>query len=285
MQEAVAAVGMFDGVHLGHRAILEALALNARLSGRRPLALTFATHPAETLGRGQVQLITPAGQKSELINRLGVSPVLLPFTKADFGHSASRFIADMARQYGVTGLVMGFNNHIGSDRLTATDLIAGGYDIECVAPVSVDGIQPNSTDIRRAIDSADIATAEILLGHRFTVAGEVVRGRQIGRSIGFPTANVAIDQHQLLPPDGAYIVDVNIGADTCRGMANIGTRPTLDDHRGRTLEVNIFDFDGDLYGRHIAVDFLALLRPEQKFPTLAALTAQLALDREEAKRY
>ncbi len=125
-----------------------------------------------------------------------------------------------------------------------------------------------------------------MLGHHFTVRGRVVEGNKIGRTIGFPTANIDVEEdNQLLPPDGSYIVDVHIGERLYRGMANIGTRPTIADGRGRTIEVNIFDFNEEIYGCTIDIDFLAPLRPEQTFPDLAALTARLALDRTLARNF
>lgn len=284
---AVAAVGMFDGVHRGHRAILDSLAARAEATGRKPLAFTFARHPVEILTGRPASLITSLSQRTAHIAAAGVEPVVLDYTRADFALTADRFLGGLREKYGVDAIVMGFNNHIGSDRRDA-GWIAANLPIEVseVQAFACGGLTPSSSEIRRSVSAADFAAARTMLGHHFTVRGKVVEGNRIGRTIGFPTANIEPEeQNQLLPPDGSYIVDVNIAATLYRGMANIGTRPTIADGRGRTIEVNIFDFDEEIYGLSIDIDFLAPLRPEQTFPDLAALTARLALDRTIARNF
>lgn len=284
---AIAAVGMFDGVHRGHRAILDTLAARAEATGRKPLAFTFARHPVEILTGRPASLITSLSQRTAHIAAAGVEPVVLDYTRADFALTADRFLGGLREKYGVDAIVMGFNNHIGSDRRDA-GWIAANLPIEVseVQAFACGGLTPSSSEIRRSISAADFAAARTMLGHHFAVRGKVVDGNRIGRTIGFPTANVEPEeQNQLLPPDGAYVVDIDIDGATYRGMANIGTRPTLSDGRGRTVEVNIFDFDDDIYGRTIDVDILAPLRPEQAFADLAALTDRLAIDRTIASNF
>ncbi len=284
---AVAAVGMLDGVHRGHRAILDTLAARAKATGRRPLAFTFSRHPTEIISGRPAQLITSLSQRTALMSAAGVEPVVLDYSRADFALTAEQFLGGLREKYGVDAIVMGFNNHIGADRRDA-GWIADNLpvDVSLVQAVDCQGLTPSSSEIRRAVSAADFACARTMLGHHFTVRGRVVEGNKIGRTIGFPTANIDVEEdNQLLPPDGSYIVDVHIGERLYRGMANIGTRPTIADGRGRTIEVNIFDFNEEIYGCTIDIDFLAPLRPEQTFPDLAALTARLALDRTLARNF
>lgn len=281
---AIAAIGMFDGVHLGHRAILEALSRLAAETGRQALAFTFAIHPQSTITGSGPRLITSLQQKLELIAEM-VKPVVLDFTKADFALTAKDFLSRLQADYGVDALVMGYNNHIGSDRRDAAWLRANSaVEVSVVESVDICGITPGSSRIRSEIAAGNLDIAHMLLGRTVALRGTVVSGNRIGRTIGFPTANISPDEPtQILPPDGAYAVDVQLPGGIKRGMANVGTRPTLADGRGRTLEVNIFDFDGELYGQALDITFLRYLRPEMTFPSLEALEARLLLDQAQAR--
>lgn len=286
--KSIAAIGMFDGVHLGHRAILSALVEKGAETNRRPIVFTFDTHPRETLTGEAMPLITPPDLKRELIEEAFGLPVnVMNFSKADFAMPAATFLQRLRELYGVEALVMGYDNRIGSDHLDGRSLVGDlGAEVYTVGRVTAGDYQPSSSAIRNAVSAGDIAAVRAMLGHEYTVRGKVVEGNRVGRTIGFPTANIELsDPRQLLPPDGAYVVDVHLDGSTLRGMANTGMRPTLDDGRGKTLEVNIFDYDGDLYGRTLDIDILDCLRPEKAFPTLAALKAQLAHDRAAARAW
>lgn len=285
---AIAAVGMFDGVHCGHRTILDTLVHTAAATGSSPIVFTFAIHPLETLKRMPVPLITGIEQKIELLSAgRDICVEILDFTKDDFAASAADFMTRIKTLYGVEAIVMGYNNHIGSDRRDGAWIEANLHiPVTVVPPFCSEGTTPSSSAIRKAIAEADIEQAQRMLGHKLSIRGKVVAGNRVGHTIGFPTANIELlEPRQILPPDGAYAVDVHIGRDIMRGMANIGTRPTLDDGRGRTIEVNIFDFDGDIYGRTLDIDFLTFMRPEYKFDSLEALKLQLDRDRIQAKSY
>ncbi len=281
---SVAAIGMFDGVHLGHKAILDALAAQAQRSGHTPLALTFGRHPLATLSGNGPRLISSLPQKLELISQYA-TPVVLDFSKADFALTASQFLEKIHNLYGVEAIVMGYSNHIGSDRRDAGWIKTNtSFGVTLVEAIASGNSTPASSLIRAEIEAGDIQSAITLLGHSFTIRGTVVRGNQIGRTIGFPTANISpLEPSQLLPPDGAYAVDIHIDGTTMRGMANTGHRPTLNDGRDKTLEVNIFDFDSDIYGHTIDISVLRRLRPETAFSSLDALKTQLHLDRQNAK--
>lgn len=275
---------MFDGVHLGHRAILDALATHAAASGREALAFTFAVHPRETITGEPVRLINTPEQKLELIAPFARA-VLLDFSKADFTLTANEFLTRLQADYGVEALVMGYNNSIGSDRRDAAWLrMHSPIEIIEVERFGESTETPSSSAIRRFIEQGDVESARALLGHDLTVRGRVGTGRQIGRKLGFPTANIEpTEARQMLPADGVYAVDVHVGGEVKRGMANIGTRPTLSDGRGRTFEVNIFDYEGDLYGQALGITFLRFLRPEMTLPSLEALEARLLLDKAQAR--
>lgn len=284
---SIAAIGMFDGVHLGHRAILDTLKEKSLETGRDPIVFTFDTHPRELISGEAVPLITPIETKRELISEyLGVPVDVQLLDRSVFGMYAGPFLNALRMRYGVDSLVMGFNNRIGHDRRNAADIAyCGNVEVFSVDARYCGKKMPSSTLIREAIGRGDVDAARAMLGHDFTVRGTVVEGSHIGRTIGFPTANIITDPRQILPADNSYIVDVHVDGGTYRGMANIGTRPTLEDGRGKTLEVNIFDFAKDIYGDTVEVDFLAPLRQERKFKNLDDLKAQLDTDRCIAKKF
>lgn len=277
-QRFIAAVGMFDGVHLGHAHLLRTLADEGRRMGLRPLALTFSRHPLEIIAPAKAPaLLTSSPQRCELIRACGIADVrVLDFSATDFALSAADFVRRLHREQSVDALLMGFNNRIGSDRRNAVDICA---DIPVLGATPYGGMPVSSSDVRRAIADADFAAASRMLGHSFTVRGTVVAGRRLGRTIGFPTANIATDEpRQLLPPDGVYAVDARFDGTAVRGMANIGTRPTVGGHH-RTFEVHLIGFDGDLYGKKLDIDFIVRLRDERHFANLDELAAQLQQDR------
>lgn len=282
-----AAIGMFDGVHLGHRYLLYELAAIAAANGTEPLALTFEHHPQHLItGLAQPPLLTDAHFRSELIREHSSidSVKVLPLTREDLRMPALDFIDRLKNEYGVVALLLGFNNHIGSDRRDGTWLAAHCTSMPVFIASRRPGDEINSSKIRTLITNGQLAEAAQLLGRPYSLRGRVVHGKQLGRTIGFPTANILpVESAQLLPPDGVYAVDVEITGKTWRGMANIGSRPTFEDGTKRTIEVNIFDFDADLYDQIIAVRFLRFLRHEQKFDSPDALRTALLADREEAK--
>lgn len=282
----IAAVGMFDGVHRGHAHLLQRLVAEARARSLRPLVLTFSSHPLSVLRpQSAPKLISGTDMRRELLMEIpGIEDVeILDFDEASFKATAADFLAGLKDKYGVEALVMGFNNHIGSDRRSGEELVAEGYDV--IVADEYPGGATSSSRLRQSIVEGDFEEARNLAGHPFAVRGKVVEGRHLGRTIGFPTANIApLEPHQLLPREGVYAVDVRLPDGTIhRGMANIGSNPTVGGTHD-TLEVNIFDFSGDLYGATLDIIFLRRIRSERRFPTLAALAAQLASDRQECEK-
>lgn len=291
---AIGAVGMFDGVHLGHRHLLNTLASEAKVRNLKPIAFTFAQHPAAILHPAAAPaILSDTSLRADIIRHCGIEDVVvLNYTADDLRCSAKQFISKLRNEYGINTLVMGYDNHIGSDRLNGSgvqQLVPSTLPSLVVAsPYTLaDGSTPSSSAIRAAVANADMAAASNILGYHFTVRGKVAEGRRIGRTIGFPTANVVpLDTAQLLPPDGAYAVDVLMPDNNIRrAAANIGFRPTLNDGRARTLEVHIPGFSGDLYGSQLDVRFLKFLRPERRFDSLDALAAQLNADTAKALEF
>lgn len=282
----MAAVGMFDGLHSGHLFVLGQLRRLAAERGLRPMVITFRRHPADTLAPTKApKLIMGPAAKAEAIRSLAAIDTVevTDFTPRFAAMTAAAFLS-LLKERGVAALAMGFNNHIGSDRLDADAARALGIiDITALPPCPGDE-STSSSALRQAIAEADFDTAARLLGRPFSIEGTVVGGKQLGRTIGFPTANISpeLSDRQLLPPDGAYAADIAIDGDstTHRAMVNIGIRPTVDHTAApvRTIEAHILDFDADIYGRHTTLTFRRRLRPERRFDSLDALRAQLTLD-------
>lgn len=283
----LATIGMFDGVHRGHAFVLNMLEAEAARRGLTPLALTFSQHPMSIVAPTRLPALLSSPQsRKDLIERVAnVEVRVLDTNRELLALTGADFLAMLHRDYGVEAFMMGFNNHIGSDRADAAALSSACIPVVSMPPL-LEGESVNSTAVRTAIAEARFVDAHAMLGHDWRYRGLVVEGKQLGRTIGFPTANIEPDVADLiLPPAGVYAVDVHLDdTHSYRGMANIGHRPTVDTPGApKSFEINIFDYSGDLYGKYIEVSFLARLRSEQRFSTIDALRAQLEADREEAR--
>lgn len=279
-----ATIGMFDGLHAGHRYVLGRLKDIAASRGLEPLVLTFANHPLSVLapGRAPLLLMPPHIKAADIKAECGIGSVeVLDFTRELASLTGRRFL-EMLRSRGVELLAMGFNNTIGSDRLKAADAAALGV-VNVVELDACPGIEHgSSTAVRAALGRGDVEEAAALLGRAFEMEGTVVEGKQLGRTIGYPTANLAIEVGLIVPAGGVYAVDVYVGESDApvRGMLNIGYRPTVDssDTPRQSIEVHLLDYSANLYGQRLRLRFLRRLRCEQRFSTLDELRAQLALD-------
>lgn len=282
-REVFAAVGMFDGVHRGHEFVLGHVAYEARQCGAASIAITFSNHPLESIRPDNAPgRLTSNEYRSTLILQAGIGKVeLLDFNKIRHMDGLC-FLKFLKNSLGVTRLFMGFNNHIGCDRIDAAAAAKSGI-ITVVKLPEIPGENTSSSKVRQALINGDIPLATKLLGRNYSFRGTVEEGRKLGRTIGFPTANIKPDDsRQLYPADGVYAVDITLpNGKKQRGMANIGTRPTVDGHR-RTIEANIFDFSGDLYSKKIEIEFLARLRNQERFGSLEQLAEQLAKDKKAA---
>jgi len=284
------AIGVFDGVHLGHRAVIHRALADARAAGGEPAVVTFDPHPARILRPDKApRLLTSTAHKQQIIRSLGIAHLLVvPFT-ADFaGTEPADFIRELAAHCQLREICVGHEWAFGKGRagnLALLDRLGHelGFDEVGVPAVTIDGEVVSSTATRAAVEAGDLAKAARLLGRAYSILGTVKPGAQLGRKLGFPTANFAAHNEQF-PPNGVYAVNVEIQGRPIRGVANIGVRPTLEQAEGeRLLEVHLLDFQGDLYGLDLEVVFRRFLRSEQKFPSLEALRAQIGCDAEAAR--
>ena len=321
----IATTGFFDGVHCGHRLVIDRLVSLAHARGDESLVVTFWPHPRAVLqdGARELRLLSTLEEKKSLLHGLGVDRVeVLDFTRRFASLTAGQYLRDILQaRFGVTTLLMGYDNRLGSDRLTAADLetVAQGLGMELIVagmrplgtdipepsspttpPIASDGPLPlmwprvatgsgmsapeglpvSSTRIRKALEIGDIAAANQMLGYGYALEGVVVAGNRLGRTIGFPTANMKLyEPLKLIPARGVYAVQVDVLGQTYRGMTNIGVRPTVGG-TVPTIETHILDFSEDIYGLPLRITFLRRIRNEVRFPSLDALKAQLENDRE-----
>jgi riboflavin kinase/FMN adenylyltransferase len=288
---SVVTSGTFDGVHLGHQKILGRLKeLAARKQGETVL-LTYWPHPRLILQPkdNNLRLLTTLTEKVKLLEELGVDHlIILPFTKELSQMSSEEFIREiLVDKIQTKTLVIGYDHKFGKNREGSFEYLKShshlfGFDMEEISRQDVDDLAVSSTKIRTALAQGDISTASKYLGRPYFLSGQVVKGQQIGRSIGFPTANIhVVDNYKLLPRDGAYAVYAEVGANRCKAILNIGDRPTVDGKK-KTIEAHLIDFDGDVYGQELSIHFQEFLREEEKFENLDALKNQLVIDRERA---
>jgi riboflavin kinase/FMN adenylyltransferase len=286
---AYVAIGNFDGVHRGHRAAIESAIAGARAGGRAALALTFEPHPRRLfLPNAKTFRLTPEPVKLRLLASTGLhGAVVMNFNAALAARSAQEFVAGTLVDWlKVGGVVVGDNFHFGKGRAGTPDMLRTegarrGFEVMVLDRVTWRGRPVSSGAVRSALEAGDIATANDLLSYRWFVEGEVIRGAARGRELGFPTANIALD------PDcgllhGIYAVRVTIDEQSHDGVASFGRRPQFDDG-APLLEVMLFDFAGDLYGRKLSVEFVGLIRPERKFESIEALQARMQVDCDEAR--
>lgn len=282
----VATIGSFDGVHQGHRFVVSQVMEQAKMRGLASLVVTFSNHPLKVLRPDfQPQLLTLTEEKVELLQETGVDGIsLLEFTKELSQLSAREFMQKILKQQlNVEVLIIGYDNHFGHDHKSFEDYVEYGKELGITVLQNTElqaDFKASSTVVRNALNEGDITTANKVLGYSYYIKGKVINGFHIGRKIGFPTANIEVDADKLIPKNGVYCVKA-LGH---IGMMNIGFRPTLDNGPQRSLEVHLLDFNGDLYGDEIKIEFLHFLREERKFENIDQLQQQLKLDEKECRR-
>lgn len=284
--------GTFDGVHLGHQKILQRIREIARSIQGETILLTFWPHPRLVLypEEHNLRLLSTFEEKTKLLRQFGIDHLItIPFTKEFSQMSSQEFIQKiLVDKIHTRKLVIGYDHRFGKNREGSFEYLqehAGdfGFELEEISRQDVDAIGVSSTKIRKALESGDIQTANSFLGRSYELNGIVIKGQQIGRSIGFPTANVHIpNNYKLIPKDGVYAVEAEVNGSLFKAMLNIGNRPTVDGTQ-KSVETHLFDFQGDLYGKQITIYLKAYLREEQKFESLSALQAQLLKDQQQAK--
>ena len=271
---AVVTTGFFDGVHLGHRHVLETVVSSARERGEEAIVVTFWPHPRTVLQQDarDFRILSSLEEKKMLLEANGIDRVeVIPFTREFAAMKAQEYLHFLRKNYGATLVVMGYDNRIGSDGLTAA---------ACAKlPQFAHGGAVSSTQIRHALEEGDMERANGMLGYEYGLYGVVVSGNRLGRTIGFPTANMQLyEPLKLVPRNGVYDVEVEVLGHIYKGMCNIGVRPTVDG-KVRTIETHILAFDEDIYGLPLRLRFLRRIRDERKFPSLDALRAQLVKDK------
>lgn len=284
---AAVTVGTFDGVHRGHRDVLDRLVALARREGLASVLVTFAPHPAEVVKPSAVpMLLTPDVEKVEALAAIGIDYcAVMPFTRDLAALDAADFVRRvLVPRFRMRALLIGHDHGFGRDRAGGRDQLvaigaADNFPVEQVAPVTLpDGRIVSSSLVRRAIADGDLALARTALGRPYTLTGTVQAGDQRGRTIGYPTANLGTPHpRKLLPPAGVYAAVAQTPRGAFGAMVNLGTRPTVGDV-AHTVEAHLFDFTGDLYGARLRLDLVAWLRPTVRFAGLDALRAQLAQD-------
>lgn len=276
-----AAIGFFDGVHTGHRYVLEHLQKVASEDGLCSAVVVFEDHPQTVLRGVHVPLLTTFEERVELLKQSGINEILA-FRFEEIRHlTAEAFMHLLHEEYDVSELVMGYDHHFGSDRLSAfTDyeICAERVGVRLVCLSQNPNSNASSTAIRHALKEGDINNSNILLGYPYTIKGVVVPGRQIGRKMGFPTANLRVAEEKMIPKAGVYVCEV----EERMALLNIGTNPTVHGTE-QTIELHLPNFEGDLYGKQMKVKLLKYLRPERKFETIEALRQQIAQDIEALK--
>jgi riboflavin kinase/FMN adenylyltransferase len=292
-RNAVLTIGTFDGVHTGHQQLIAQMKKQAAAVHGETVIITFDPHPRTVINAASgIRLINTMDEKIELLATMGIDClVVVPFTEQFAQLTPEDYISQfLIRHFKPHTLIIGYDHHFGRGRAGNYELLKQKADIYKYELMEIpahllDSISVSSTRIREAIGSGDMETANHLLGYTYFFSGEVKEGDKLGRTIGYPTANLGIaEKTKLIPGDGVYAVDVESSDEPdkrYRAMMNIGFRPTVDGSK-RVIEVNIFDFDRMIYGRTLKVFVKKFLRPEQKFSGLEALQAQLALDKSRA---
>ena len=311
LPHAVVTIGTFDGVHYGHQKIIKRLCELAKSSGGESVILTFFPHPRMIIDpeNQDLKLINTIREKAEILANLGVDHLIItPFTRDFSNLTATEYIKNiLIDTIGTKQLIVGYDHRFGKDRkggMTELQEFADVYDytIEQIPEQDINDVSVSSTKIRKALLVGDVALAAEYLGYHFSISGPVIKGDKIGRTIGFPTANIFVEEtYKLIPSDGIYAVTVEMKEElgvgsvefgqnqlitansqliTYRGMAYIGQRPTINGMT-RNIEVNIFDFNREIYGQNIKMNFLKFLRHDVKFTGLEALTQQLHQDKKD----
>lgn len=288
-QALAATIGFFDGVHLGHRFLIDQLKKVADERGLPSAVITFRTHPRAVLHADyQPKLLNTWEEKLAQLATTGVDYCLvLDFTLELSRFSAAEFITKiLAEAFRVKALLIGYDHRFGHDRAEGFDqyVVYGkalGMDVIQALPYDNGQTKVSSSEVRRLLAEGEVEQASVLLSYPYSLKGKIVKGHQVGRTIGFPTANLSVeDSRKILPGNGVYAVWAVLSGKRYKGMLSIGNRPTLDDGNNQSIEVYLLDFSGDLYGKEIEVSFVSKIRDNRKFPSLLALKSQLEQDRQ-----
>ena len=289
----VVTLGTFDGVHIGHQRILEKLTASATVLGCESLVLTFFPHPRMVLQQdAEIKLLNTIEEKTLLLEKIGIENLVVhPFDEIFSQLTAEEFVKNiLVDKFKIKKIIIGYDHRFGRNRTASIDDLIRfgeryGFEVEQISAEEIDDVSVSSTKIRNALDAGNISLANQYLGYDYFFSGTVTEGKKLGRTIGFPTANIAIDQtYKLIPKKGVYIVSSVIDGKTVYGMMNIGVNPTVGGIL-QSIEIHFFDFHQDLYNQKITVTIYEKIREEEKFPSVDALKQQLVNDKRTSQRY
>ncbi|WP_297706922.1 bifunctional riboflavin kinase/FAD synthetase [uncultured Eudoraea sp.] len=287
-QTTAITIGTFDGVHIGHRKILERLINDAKKTGLRSTVLTFFPHPRMVLQKDtEIRLLNTIQEKIKILELIGLDYLIIhPFTLKFSRLSSTEFVRDiLVNELKVKKIIIGYDHRFGRNRnANIQDLSAFGntlnFEVEEIPAQEIDDVSVSSTKIRNALMEGDIKTANEYLGYNYMLTGDVKKGKGLGRQLNFPTANLFIkEKYKLIPKNGVYVVKSILNDKLFYGMMNIGFNPTVDGS-SKSIEIHFFDFKADLYDQNIQVDIIERIRDEHKFNSLEELKAQLLKDKE-----
>ena len=286
----VATLGFFDGVHLGHRFLINQVKVATSQTGWKSSVITFPVHPRQVIqSEFQPQLLSSPEEKIELLDTTGIDNcILLPFTRELSMLTAREFMQLLYEKYHVRMLVIGYDHRFGHNRAeTFEDYCRYGQELGIhimqATAYTQEQDKVSSSSIRRALLAGDVSTAKKYLGYNYFLEGTVVDGYKVGRKIGFPTANLSVDfPNKLIPSVGVYAIFVHVNGQKYKGMLNIGHRPTINNGNDLSIEVHILDFQGDIYHQKIRIELVDFLRPEMKFNSIDELISQMQKDKESA---
>ena len=292
-EKTIVTIGTFDGIHIGHQKILKDLIKTAKKEGKKSVLLTFFPHPRMVLQKeNKILLLNTIKEKSSLLEKMGLDYLIIhPFSREFSRLTALEFVRDiLVNKLNTSRLIIGYDHHFGKNRegnihqLKEYSLLYD-FKVEEIPAQDIDDVSVSSTKIRTALKDGNLKTANNYLGYHYMLNGTVVSGKKLGGTIGFPTANLEIKEpYKLIPKTGVYIIKTHINTVLYTGIMNIGFNPTvLGKHQ--TIEAHLFDFNEDLYGKEIMIEFIYFLREEHKFKSIEELVVQLNIDKENAISY
>lgn len=293
LEKTVVTIGTFDGIHIGHQKILKDLIETAKKENKKSVLLTFFPHPRMVLQKEvTIQLLNTIEEKSSLLEKMGLDYLIIhPFSKEFSRLTALDFVRDiLVNQLNTSRLIIGYDHHFGKNRegnIHQLKEYSSLYDfnVEEIPAQDIDNVSVSSTKIRNALQEGSLKTANNYLGYNYMLNGTVVNGKSLGGKIGFPTANLEVNEtYKLIPKTGVYIIKTVIDSVLFYGMMNIGFRPTVSG-KDQTIEAHLFNFNKDLYGKNLRLELLYFLRKEKKFDSIDDLIVQLKLDKENSIAY
>ncbi len=292
-RQSVVTIGTFDGVHIGHKAILERLVETGKKENLDSVVLTFFPHPRMVLQQdSEMKLINTIEERAELLENTGLDHLVIhPFTHAFSRLTALEYVRDiLVNRLKAKKIIIGYDHRFGRNRTSNIDDLKEfgstyNFEVEEISAEEIDDVAISSTKIRKALNEGDIETANTYLGYKFMISGEVVRGKAIGRTIKYPTANLKLkEKYKLVPKNGVYIVRSLMEGKEIFGITSIGTNPTVGG-KEKTIETHFLDFNKDLYGKGITIEFLKFIRDEETFNSVELLRQEIVKDENFAKQY